>query len=126
LRSTAHHLPDIPEVARDADVYSFTARSKRMIFLPVKDIPDNYGIFSFIAARHGMAVNATYSARTSEALLARANLDENHKLLSGAVTPDEVYVVSESTGLPEIVCKQRAMMCQRVNAQTVLIRARVK
>jgi hypothetical protein len=126
LRSTAHHLPDIPEVARDADVYSFTARSERMIFLPVKDIPDNYGIFSFIAARHGMAVNATYSARTSEALLARANLDENHKLLSGAVTPDEVYVVSESTGLPEVVCKQRAMMCQRVNAQTVLIRARVK
>ena len=126
LHNASRHLPDAPEVTRDADVNRFMSHAERMVFLPVKSIPDGFAIFSFIAARHGMTVNTTYTARRSDALLERANRDETNRLLSGAATPDEVYVVTQSSGLPETACKQKTMTCLQVGAQTVLMRAHVE
>ena len=102
-----------------------------MVFLPVKNIPEGFGIFSYMAARHGVAVNATYSARTSETLLAQANQLETAKLQSGAAMPDEVYVVDPSAGadfgLTGPVCRQAAMECLASGwGQIVVMRKRAQ
>jgi len=115
LHNVSRHLSGAPAIANDADLNRLVSGAARMVFLPVKSIPEGFGGFSFIAARHGVAVNATYSARTSETLLARANQLETDKLLSGGGMPDEVYVVDASAGtvwgLSGPVCRQKTMEC---------------
>jgi hypothetical protein len=124
LRHASRTNLDVPHLVEDPDVNRLVAGSARMIFLPVTDAPEGYVLFSYIAARHGVAVNATYSARVSEAMLARANVLETRRLLSGDIGPDEVFVVSEAAGITATVCTRATMLCQRISERAVLMRAR--
>lgn len=124
LHQASRNNLDAPREIDDPSINAMMTGARRMVFVPVNSSPDGYVLFSYIAARHGMAVNATYSARTSEAMLAKDNEVQIGKLRDGDVPADEVFVVGEGAGVTQAACARLGIACLRLNDSLVIMRAR--
>ncbi|MFM0148080.1 DUF6311 domain-containing protein [Paraburkholderia sp. RL18-085-BIA-A] len=111
LRRANHGDPAVPAEVGDPRIQAMIAGAHRVVFVPVKDIPDGYIEFTYLAAQHNMAVNSTYSARPVPALLAHDDAVEKHKLLDGRVPPDEFFVVAQQAGVAGAACARPGMTC---------------
>ncbi|MGY8526646.1 DUF6311 domain-containing protein [Paracidovorax citrulli] len=122
LRQASERAPGLPQIATDAIAGSMLEGARRMVFVPAAGIPDNYGALLYLAARRGMAVNATYSARTSLSLLERADEQQTRALLAGNLRSDEAYVVGEASPIARKLCGATAVQCHRISDTQVLLR----
>lgn len=124
LRRATDARAAMPGETRDVRIEVVMRGARRMVFLPVKDIPDDYIPFTYIAARHHMSVNATYTARSSAQMISRANETETRKLLAGDVSPDEVFVVGPHQSAAQAACARNDMRCLTLDSGMVIIRAK--
>lgn len=113
----------MPDETRDARVDAMMRGARRMVFLPVMDIPFDYVPFTYVAARHHMSVNATYTARSSGEAIARANEAETRKVLEEHVPTDEVFVVGPHQAVSEKACARSDMKCLTLDSGMVVMRA---